>query len=361
MTSGPSPLALQLAVRVEKLTPPRSADVCRATALATIALLSDPRSQPGGEWHNEIQAWNGARIRKIVRHGRGAAWQRAQEPRGVTIHVGGVSVRAYVPGPMDEAPAPLAKLQIQSGPLDEPVVTTLHPTDHGLLIAISPEVEMSWGKQAAQCAHAAQRAWIASPPARVAAWQRAGRPIQVVHPSPALWPSLVTQADTHIHDGGYTEIPADTLSAVAWWHEPIPIEGIQMTREEIRLGGPSEERSGLSRAVRVGNHISVGGTAAINADGTNVNPDDMAGQVRRIWEIIEEALVAAGAVLGDVVRTRTMLVDVADFETASRIRREILSPVMPADTIVEVSRFVDPDWRIEIEVDAVVASMTNPP
>ena len=351
-----SPLALQLAVRVEKLTPPGTADACRVSALATIAFLTDPRSQPGGEWHSEVEAWNGARIRKIVRRGRGNAWYRAQEPRGVTIHVDGVSVRAYVPAPMDEAPPALAKLQIQSGPLDEPVFTTRQPQGHGLLVAISPEVAMSWGKQAAQCAHAAQRAWMTSPPERKRAWQRAGRPIHVIHPTVGLWPTLVTQAETHIHDGGYTEIPAGTLSTVAWWSEPFSSEGAQVTREEIRLGGPSEERIGLSRAVRVGNHISVGGTAAINSDGTNVSADDIEGQVRRIWQIIEAALVAAGARLTDVVRTRTMLVDVADFETASRIRREVLSPAMPADTIVEVNRFVDPEWRIEIEANAVVAS-----
>lgn len=354
---SPSPLALQLAVRVEKLAPPRTADACRVSALATIALLTDRRSQPGGEWHSEVEAWNGARIRKIVRRGRGNAWHRAQEPRGVTIHVDGVSVRAYVPGPMDEVPASLAKLQIQSRALDEPVLTTQQPQGHGLLVAISPEVTMSWGKQAAQCAHAVQRAWMTSPPERRSAWHRAGRPIHVLHPSVQLWPSLVTRAETHIHDGGYTEIPAGTLSTVAWWNKPFWSEGAQVTREEIRLGGPSEERIGLSRAVRAGNHISVGGTAAINSDGTNVSGDDIEGQVRRIWQIIEDALVAAGASLTDVVRTRTMLVDVADFEIASRIRREVLSPAMPADTIVEVSRFVDPEWRIEIEADAVVTSM----
>ena len=112
---------------------------------------------------------------------------------------------------------------------------------------------------------------------------------------------------------------------------------------------------GLARAVRVGTVVSVGGTAAISADGSNVDPDDIEAQTRRCYEIIGEALERAGACFGDVVRTRTMLVDIADYETSLQIRRQVLGDTRAAETIVEVSRFVDPDWRIEIEVDAVIA------
>ena len=126
-------------------------------------------------------------------------------------------------------------------------------------------------------------------------------------------------------------------------------------RQEVLLGGPNEARMGLARAVRVGSVVSVGGTAAIAADGTNVDPDDIEAQTRRCYEIIGEALEQAGASFSDVVRTRTMLVDIADCETSLQIRRHVLGDTRAADTIVEVSRFVDPDWRIEIEVDAVIA------
>jgi hypothetical protein len=136
--TGTVPLALQLAVRVEKTAPPRTVDVCAAVALATIALLDDPRAAPGGPWHDEVAAWNGDRIRKIVRRGRGAAWQRAQEPRGVTVHIDGVSVRAYVPGPVGEVPDPFAKLQIQSTPLDPPIPATTAPPFAGLTVAVTP-------------------------------------------------------------------------------------------------------------------------------------------------------------------------------------------------------------------------------
>lgn len=215
--SEPAPLALQLAVRVEKAEPPDLPRVCAAAALATIALLDHPSSHAGGEWSAAVSAWNGARIRKIVRRGRGAAWTRAQSPPGVTIERDGVEARAYVPGPTDQVPESLAKLQIQSTPLPEPELVDAVPTTSGLVIAVNPGVEMSWGKQAAQCAHAGQRAWMTASPHVLAAWEALGRPLTVIHPTEELWPSLVTAATTQIHDGGYTEIPAGTLTTVAWW------------------------------------------------------------------------------------------------------------------------------------------------
>ncbi len=127
-------------------------------------------------------------------------------------------------------------------------------------------------------------------------------------------------------------------------------------RQEVLLGGPNEKRMGLARAVRVGNWISVGGTAAIAADGTNVSADDVEAQARRCYDIIGEALAAAGAGFEHVVRTRTMLVDIADYEVALVVRTEYLGESRAAETIVEVSRFVDADWRVEVEVDAVIST-----
>lgn len=349
-----SPLALQLAVRIERGADPAVVDICRATALATIRLLDDRRCAPGGEWHDAVVAWNGARIRKLVRRGRASAWEKALAVDGVTVALDGIEARAFVPGPMAEVADPVAKLQIQSTDLDAaPRVDSVDPIG-GLTIAVTPGVDMSWGKQAAQCAHAAQRAWMTESPDEMAAWRRAGSPIRVIHPDHALWGQLLDGATTVIRDGGFTEIPAGTTTTCAWWHRPWQ-EGIPMSRHEIRLGGPNEARIGLSRAVRVGAHVNVGGTAAINADGTNVAADDVRAQAVRIWEIIAEALDAAGASLSDVVRTRTLLVDRTDFEVVSAVRRQVLAGTMPTDTIVEVSGFIDPAWRLEIEVDAIVS------
>ena len=140
-----SPLALQLAARVEKVDPPSTQAICAAAALATIQLLDDERSRPGGEWHDAVAAWNGNRIRKLVRRGRATAWQKAQEPDGVTVARDGAEVRAYVPGPLAETPRELAKLQIQSTDLDEPERIDELPVLSGLVIAVTPLVEMSWG------------------------------------------------------------------------------------------------------------------------------------------------------------------------------------------------------------------------
>jgi peptidyl-tRNA hydrolase len=212
-----APLALQLAARVEKVDPPTTSGICAAAALATIELLDDERSKPGGEWHEAVAAWNGARIRKIVRRARASAWQRAQEVDGVTVDRDGVEVRAFVPGPLDQAPPEVAKLQIQSSDLDEISPVSTLGVVAGLVIAVTPEVEMSWGKQAAQCAHAAQRAWMQVSDTDVQAWDKSGRPITIVYPDRALWSTLHERAVVKIRDGGFTEIPAGTNTTIAWW------------------------------------------------------------------------------------------------------------------------------------------------
>lgn len=212
-----APMALQVAVRVERHDPPSAADAAVAAALATIALLDDDRSGPGGPWHEAVTRWNGAKIRKIVRRARGSAWRRVQEVDGVTVEVDDTEARAFVPGPIDEVPRPVARLQIQSSPLAEPErCPTIDPAP-GLLVAVTPEVELSWGKGAAQCAHAAQRAWTTTTPERRRAWTAAGRPLTVVYPVADLWADLVAGADVEIRDGGFTEIPAGTRTTVARW------------------------------------------------------------------------------------------------------------------------------------------------
>lgn len=215
-----SPLALQLAARVEKIDPPSTVALCAAGVLATITLLDDERSRPGGEWHEAVSAWNGERIRKIVRRGRASAWQRAQNPAGVTVERDGAEVRAFVPGPLDEAPEELAKLQIRSTPLDEIERVDTVPDAAGLVIAVTPLVELSWGKQVAQCAHAGQWAWMRSDPDVVERWDAAGRPITILHPTAQLWATVADDAPVQINDGGFTEVEPGTRTAVAWWSEP---------------------------------------------------------------------------------------------------------------------------------------------
>ncbi|MBT8164583.1 MAG: RidA family protein [Acidimicrobiia bacterium] len=122
----------------------------------------------------------------------------------------------------------------------------------------------------------------------------------------------------------------------------------------VLLGNPYEELVGFSRAVRVGPFVSVGGTAPIGEDGETVGVGDAGAQARRCFEIVQIALERAGASMADVVRTRMMLTDVSDFEAVVAVRKEFVGEFKPVDTIVEVSRFVNSEWLIEIEADAVL-------
>jgi len=112
---------------------------------------------------------------------------------------------------------------------------------------------------------------------------------------------------------------------------------------------------GFSRAVRVGTFVSVGGTAPIDAAGNTVGRGDPAAQARQCLETIRAALEQAGASLEDVVRTRMLLTHIEDWEAVAKVRGEYFSEIRPVDTVMEVSRFINPDWLIEIEVDAVIS------
>lgn len=121
----------------------------------------------------------------------------------------------------------------------------------------------------------------------------------------------------------------------------------------VSSGSPYEPIIGISRAVRVGNVIAVAGTAPLR-DGKTVAPDDAAAQARRCFEIVEEALRKAGAKMADVVRTRVLLIRIEDWEAVARVHGEVFRDIRPACTVMQVSRFIDPEWLVEVEADAVV-------
>lgn len=125
-------------------------------------------------------------------------------------------------------------------------------------------------------------------------------------------------------------------------------------RQLVSSGGPWEEVVGYSRAVRVGNHISVSGTTAAEPDGTVFGGNDGYLQARRCFEIIARALAEAGASMADVVRTRMFVTDISRWEEFSRAHAEFFRDVRPAATMVQVSGLMTPEMLIEIEVDAVV-------
>ena len=125
-------------------------------------------------------------------------------------------------------------------------------------------------------------------------------------------------------------------------------------RQNFPGTSPYEPIIGFSRAVRVGDLISVSGTGPVGADEA-----DAAAQTRRIFEIAGEVLAHAGATWNDVVRTRIYLTDAADWGTVGRVHGEYFSAIRPAATMVVVAALLNPKWRVEIEFDAVVNSTNS--
>jgi enamine deaminase RidA (YjgF/YER057c/UK114 family) len=124
-------------------------------------------------------------------------------------------------------------------------------------------------------------------------------------------------------------------------------------RKLISSGSPYEPRVGISRAVRAGSFVTVAGTAPL-LDGKTVGAGDAAVQARRCLEIVEAALVGAGASLRHVVRTRILLTRIEDWQAVAAVHGEFFRDIRPANTIMQVSRFIDPEWLVEIEADAVL-------
>jgi enamine deaminase RidA (YjgF/YER057c/UK114 family) len=125
-------------------------------------------------------------------------------------------------------------------------------------------------------------------------------------------------------------------------------------RQNVSSNSPFESLVGFSRAVRVDKQVFVAGTTAWGADGKIVSGGAYE-QARQCIRNIEAALLQAGASLKDVVRTRMYVTDMATWEDVSRAHREAFGDVMPAATLVEVSRLATPEMQVEIEADAVVS------
>jgi len=104
----------------------------------------------------------------------------------------------------------------------------------------------------------------------------------------------------------------------------------------------------------VGPLVTVAGTAPLGPDGRTVFRGDAGAQARRCLEIIRTALEQAGASLQDVVRTRILLTRIDDWEAVASVHGEVFRDIRPVNTIMQVSRFIDPEWLVEIEADAVV-------
>lgn len=125
-------------------------------------------------------------------------------------------------------------------------------------------------------------------------------------------------------------------------------------RKNISSGAKWEPVVGYSRAVRVGPHVHVAGTTAVDATGALVGPNDAYAQTAFILQKIGRALEEAGASFSQVVRTRMFVTDISKFEEYGRAHGEVFGNIRPASTMVEVKALVDPQMLIEIEADAYV-------
>lgn len=125
-----------------------------------------------------------------------------------------------------------------------------------------------------------------------------------------------------------------------------------MERRLISGHSPYEPIVGYSRAVVAGDRVHVSGTAPIPADGT-APPEGAYEQAKLALEIVAGALERAGTDLEHVVRTRVYVTDAALWQDVARAHGEAFADVRPANTTV-VAQLLDPAWKVEIEVEAVL-------
>src|SRR5436190_11387451 len=129
---------------------------------------------------------------------------------------------------------------------------------------------------------------------------------------------------------------------------------MKQERQKISTGSPYEPKVGISRAVRSGRVIAVTGTAPLGTDGKTVAIEDPPGQARRCLEIIKAAIEGLGGKMSDVIRTRILLTRIEDWEKVALVHGEFFTDIRPANTIMQVVRFIDPNWLVEIEADAII-------
>jgi peptidyl-tRNA hydrolase len=216
--------ALPLVIRVERTTPPTRTDALEGSARAVLTFLADPRvtgedgedGEDGrdGEWAAAVRAWEDARIRKVVRRARGAAWDRALALPGITVVHRSAEIRVYPPVPVDTWPTDLARLQVAGTELEDPEPPG-EPDARTPVLWLNPELPMTAGKAMAQAGHAAQLAWWRLGPRGRSEWRELDFDLAVRTAAPQRWAELVHSGLPVVRDGGFTEVAPGSCTVVA--------------------------------------------------------------------------------------------------------------------------------------------------
>jgi peptidyl-tRNA hydrolase len=207
--------ALPLVIRVDRATPPARTDALEGAARAVLRFLTDPRvTEADGEWAAAAKAWEDARIRKVVRRARGAAWERACTLPGITVPHRSAEIRVYPPVPVDEWPADLARLQVSGTDLDDPRAPE-EPAAGTPVLWLNPKLPVTAGKAMAQAGHGAQLAWWKLSPRTRSEWQDRGFDLAVRIAGERQWAELLTSGLPVVTDGGFTEVAPGSATVVA--------------------------------------------------------------------------------------------------------------------------------------------------
>src|SRR5699024_2604344 len=179
------PWSLPIVVRRSKTNMARHIDVLEASARAVVTFLDDPRTQPGGDWHEAVAYRRDSDIRKGVRRGDGKKLEDARGPACVSVSFGGdadfAPAEAFVfpPGPVEPLPKELKKLQMGGTEFPDEGESLVPVAEAVVSIELSPELTLTTGKAAAQCGHAAQLAFEQMPTAMRDRWRDSGFSLRV--------------------------------------------------------------------------------------------------------------------------------------------------------------------------------------